>query len=107
MFASEQQADLKDMGFVSLFCFKSARFLFLLRANAAWMQISTHVLSYVTRLHSPLLYPFVVLCNLKPLQVSALFGGPLTLGTRGKVPLLPPSVGSTGYQKVDGGKAWE
>ena len=54
-----------------------------------------HVLSYVTRLRSPLLYPFVVLCDLKPLQVSALFGGPLTLGARGKLPLLPPPVGVT------------
>ena len=75
---SAKQADLKDMGFVSLF--KSACFLFLLRANAARTQTSMHILSYVTRLRSPLLYPFVVLCDLKPLKVSALFGGPLTLG---------------------------
>ena len=92
-FASEQykreQADLKDMGFVSLF--KTACFLFLLRANAARTQTSMHVLSYVTRLRSLLLYLFVVLCDLKPLQVLALFGGPLTLGARGKLPLLTPS----------------
>ena len=49
-----------------------------------------HILSYVTRLRSPLLYPFVVLCDLKLLQVSTLFGGPLTLGAQGKLPLLPP-----------------
>ena len=32
------------------------------------------------------LLPFVVLCDLKPLQVSALFGGPLILGAWGKLP---------------------
>ena len=36
------------------------------------------------------LLPFIVLCDLKLLQVSALFGGPLTQGAQGKLPLLPP-----------------
>ena len=50
-----------------------------------------HVLSYVTRLRSPLLYPFVVLGDLTPLQVNfSTVWGPLTLGARGKLPLLPP-----------------
>ena len=32
---------------------------------------------------------------------SALFGAPLTLGARGKLPLLPPPVGGTGCDKSD------
>ena len=90
---SVKQADLKDMGFVSLF--KSACFLFLLHANAARTQTSMHVLSYVTRLRSPLLYLFVVLCDLKPLQVSALSGGPLHWGPGANCPCCPPPVGGT------------
>ena len=80
------------MGFISLFCLSQPVCLLLLRANAARTQTSTHVISYVTRLHSPLLYPFVVLCDLKPLQFSALFawGPPYTGGPGQTAPVAPP-----------------
>ena len=56
-----------------------------------------HVLYYVTRLRSPLLYQFVVLCDLKPLQVSALslWGPPYTGGPGQTAPVAPRPCGGT------------
>ena len=99
---SAKQADLKDMGFVSLFCLSQPVFLFLLRANAAQTQTSMHVLSYVTRRRSPLLYSFVVLGDLKPLQVnfSTVWGPPYTGGPGQTAPIARPPplpVGGTAH----------
>ena len=65
-----------------------------------------HVLSYVTRLRSPLLYPFVVLGDLKPLQVnfSTVWGPPYTGGPEQIAPVAPPVGGTAadrnGYKPI-------